>query len=93
MNDRKKLLMFKITFFIEYVGQAIAYCLLIPYLTNIGYSAMQRSAILSFGAVLGTVLQFYVGYLCDRNRTIKRYLNIMNVVFALCCVLLCHQCL
>ncbi|MBO4218551.1 MAG: MFS transporter [Erysipelotrichaceae bacterium] len=88
MNDRKKLLMFKITFFIEYVGQAIAYCLLIPYLTNIGYSAMQRSAILSFGAVLGTVLQFYVGYLCDRNRTIKRYLNIMNVVFALCCVLL-----
>ncbi len=88
MNEKKKLLMFKLTFFVEYVGQAVAYCLLIPYLTNIGYSAMQRSAILSFGAVLGTALQFYVGYLCDRNRTIKRYLNIMNVFFALSCALL-----
>ena len=88
MSDKKKLLMFRLTFFIEYVGQAIAYCLLIPYLTNIGYTAMQRSAILSFGAVLGTALQFYVGYLCDRNRTIKRYLNIMNVFFAFSCVLL-----
>ena len=88
MNDKKKLLMFRITFFIEYVAQAIAYCLLIPYLTNIGYSAMQRSYILSFGAIMGTALQFFIGYLCDRNRTIKRYLNIMNVLFVGCVVLL-----
>ncbi len=88
MNDKKKLLMFKITFFIEYVAQAVAYCLLIPYLTNIGYSAIQRSFILSFGAIMGTALQFFIGYLCDRNRTIKRYLNIMNVLFVGCVVLL-----
>ena len=81
MKFRKEYL-FCITYFFTYVAQAISYCQLISFLSYLGYSATQRGFMFALGAIVGMVAEFYIGYLCDKNKTIKRYVFIIYPVYA-----------
>ena len=81
MKFRKEYL-FCITYFFTYVAQAISYCQLISFLSYLGYSATQRGFMFALGAIVGIVAEFYIGYLCDKNKTIKRYVFIIYPVYA-----------
>lgn len=83
VSDRKKLALFSLTNLLTYIAEGIGYCLLITYLIKIGYSATQRSIMFSFGALLSMVVQFLVGYLCDKNKTIRRYVIYGYIVYSI----------
>ena len=69
-------------YFLSYLSQSFAYCLLFTYLTSIGYTATERSIMFAIGAMFGMAVQFYIGYLCDKNHTVKKYVYITHIIFA-----------
>ncbi len=73
---------------LSYVAQALGYCLMITYLASIGYSATDRSIMFTVSAIVGIVLQFYIGYLCDKKHTIKRYLYATHIAYCVAAILL-----
>ena len=79
---------FLVLHFLSYLTQAFSYCLLITFLASIGYSATDRSWMFAISAAGGILLQFYIGYLCDKNRTIKRYTLTTNVLYCLITVVI-----
>lgn len=81
MKDKNKFLLFCANFFVVYVGLGITYCMMISYLISLNYSAGERSYMYAFGAILGMGAQFVLGYLCDKNKTIKRYAYILMIVY------------
>lgn len=83
MNDQKKIIMFSITNLLNYIAEGVGYCMLIAYLIAIGYTATQRSIMFSFGALLSMVVQFLVGYLCDKNKTVRRYVIYGYIVYSI----------
>lgn len=46
---------------------------MIPYLSKLGYSVLERGWILAGNAVISIVGQFLFGYLCDRFKSIRRF--------------------
>jgi predicted MFS family arabinose efflux permease len=83
VNDRKKIIMFAITNLLAYIAEGLGYCMLISYLITIGYTATQRSIMVSFGALLSMFFQFMVGYLCDKNKTIRRYVIYGYIIYSI----------
>ncbi|MGN1399635.1 MAG: MFS transporter [Erysipelotrichaceae bacterium] len=81
MKYRREYL-FCVTYFFTYIAQAISYCQLVSYLTSLGYSASQRGYMFALGAIVGMAAEFYIGYLCDKNKTIKRYVFIIYPIYA-----------
>ena len=73
---------------LSYVAQGLGYCLLITFLASVGYSATDRSIMFTISAVFGIASQFYIGYLCEKHHTIKRYVFITHIIYALAAVAL-----
>lgn len=46
---------------------------MIPYLTKLGYSVVERGWILAGNAIISIIGQFLFGYLCDRYQKIRRF--------------------
>ena len=88
MDYKNKKLMFSITNFLSYIAEGVGYCMLITYLISIGYTATQRSMMISFGALLSIFFQFLVGYLCDKNKTIRRYIIYSYIVYSIVVIVL-----
>jgi predicted MFS family arabinose efflux permease len=80
--------MFSITNLLAYIAEGVGYCMLITYLISIGYTATQRSIMLSFGALLSIFFQFLTGYLCDKNKTIRRYFIYSHIIYSIFVLLL-----
>lgn len=70
-----------ILYFIVFSGLALTFTQIIPYLTYIGYSPIERGIILSGSAIVAIIGQFTVGYLCDKYNTTKRFYNIVTVLY------------
>lgn len=68
-------------YFMMFFTEAISYCLLIAFLTSLGYSALERSIFFVCDALFGMIVQVLFGYLCDRYLTIKRYYYIGMVIY------------
>lgn len=81
---KEKILLFKFAamMFVCYIGYAFTYTLLIPFLTTLGYGAVERGFLFSFGAVLTIIGQFFFGYLCDKFKTDKKVFILTSVLFA-----------
>lgn len=75
MEEKEKQHWFCVIYFLTYLAQAFSFCLMVTYLISLGYSATERSIMFAFGAITGIIVQFVFGYLCDKNKTIKRYIN------------------
>ncbi len=83
MSNRKILLNQITLYFVVFIGLAFTYTQVIPFLTYVGYTPIERGMILSAIAVVAIVGQFYVGYLCDKYNTIKKFYNILTVVYVI----------
>ncbi len=88
MQEKKREQLFRITYFLLYLALSFSFCLLMPFLISLGYTATERGVMLAFGAIAGMVVQFWIGYLCDKNKTIKKYTHYVYFLYALITVLL-----
>lgn len=81
MKLEKRNYIFTVIYFMVYFGQAFSYCLLITYMTNIGYTATQRGIFFMGEALAGTVMSVISGYLCDRYNRIKPFWYMSLVMY------------
>lgn len=83
MSNRKILLNQVILYLFVFAGLALTYTQIIPFLTFIGYTPIERGIILSTIAVVAIFGQFFVGYLCDKYNTVKRFYNILSILYVI----------
>lgn len=93
MNNILKMHQYKfISFYIvSYMCFGIVMSNLTPFLSNLGYSAMERGALLSMYAFTTILFQLLFGVLSDRFQTIKKITIISLMIFAISSVLLYFQ--
>lgn len=72
-KERRLTIRFVAVFLIAYMGYTIPYTLLIPFMTEAGYTPTQRGLILAGMSLVGIFGQFLFGFLCDRYRTVKKF--------------------
>lgn len=53
---------------------------MIPFLTSVGYSVLQRGYILAMNAVIAIAGQFLAGYLCDKLRQMKKIFFVFYLI-------------
>lgn len=63
---------FSLLIFFAFATSAMLSTQFVPFLTEMGYSPMQRGSILSSYAILGMLSQMLFGYLSDKSGSIKR---------------------
>lgn len=70
---------FSLLIFFAFATSAMLSTQFVPFLTEMGYSPMQRGSILSSYAILGMLSQMLFGYLSDKSGSIKHpmYFSIM----------------
>lgn len=93
MNKDTKIHQFKfISFYIvSYMSFGIVMSNFTPFLSKLGYSAMERGALLSMYAITTIVFQLIFGILSDRFQTIKKITILSLMIFAISSVLLYFQ--
>ncbi len=64
---------------------------MIPFLTSIGYSLIQRGYLLAMNAVVAIFAQFLFGYLCDKYTKIKPFFALAYVLLLVSSVLMLWQ--
>ncbi|PRR83725.1 hypothetical protein [Clostridium vincentii] len=69
-------------FVIIYIFAALILTSFVPYLTGIGYNALERGILLSTYAVVGIFLQIIFGFLSDKYHTIKRFTIIALIMLS-----------
>lgn len=71
---------FSLLIFFAFATSAMLSTQFVPFLTEMGYSPMQRGSILSSYAILGMLSQMLFGYLSDKSGSIKRpmYFSIVS---------------
>lgn len=83
MTNRSILLNQVLLYFIVFVGLAFTYTQMIPYLTFIGYSPIERGIIFSSIALVAIFGQFIIGYLCDKFNTTKNFFYLVSVAYVI----------
>lgn len=73
MKKQRAILLTSGYYLISFAAYAFGNTQHIPYLTQLGYSPLERSIILSGIAVVGIFLQLFIGFLSDKYRTVKRF--------------------
>lgn len=71
---KNKTVLFSILYLITYIAYGFSASQIIPYLTTLGFDAMQRGVIISVSSIVAIVLQIVIGYLSDRFKTIKKFM-------------------
>lgn len=75
-----KVKMFYGQYFFYYFAFATLSVNMIPFLKEVGYSSTQRGVFFAVSAVIGILLQFIIGFLCDKYKIVKK----MCIVLQLC---------
>lgn len=70
-------------FTVGYISYTVPYVLLVPYLTNIGYSGSEQGIIIACGSLFGMVGQMIFGFLCDKFRSVKKFVYLVTICLAL----------
>jgi len=76
---RKQIYLYAIIF----LGLSMTNTQIIPFLTHVGYSPVERGLILSSIAIVAIVGQVVTGYLCDKYSTIKKFYHGLLFLFIL----------
>ena len=78
-------------YFFANIFYVFPYVFLQPFLGELGYDVVERGVLLSSCAVVAIISQFFVGYLCDRYRTNKKFYIAIVAVLMFAAVLLYSQ--
>ena len=74
MDDKQKRFIYVcIFYFLSYSSMPFIYGYIQTFLTEMGHTVMERSYVISIGAITAIVLQFFVGYLCDRYQSNRKF--------------------
>lgn len=79
----KNMIMLFVLYFMSFLAYALPYGYMQTFLAYVGYDVLERGMILSGCAIVTIVLQFFVGYLCDKFKTDKVFYNVFLVLFAI----------
>lgn len=79
-QSKKSMIKMMVVFGLTYLSLALPYVLAYQYMASLGLSATQQGMVMTAGAVLGLVLQFAFGFLCDRFASIKKFVLFGNVI-------------
>lgn len=71
---------FSILMFVMFFSHALLFTQMIPYLTILGYSAVERGYIIAAYATFSMMGQIIFGYLSDRFGTIKKFVLFLTVI-------------
>ena len=69
-------------YIISYLGFAFGTVQIVPYLTSIGYSPVERGILISSIAIITIIVQLIFGYLSDKYKTVKKLFVLVMIVFA-----------
>lgn len=82
MNHLKQYYPYIAIYFISYISFSFQSTNFTPFMSSIGYDAMERGAILSGIAVVSLIIQFTVGILSDKLQTVKNIVVMGLISFA-----------
>lgn len=80
IEARKKYWLYALNLF-AFIGISMMNTQMIPYLSSLGYSVVERGYILAMNAVIAIAGQFLFGYVCDRFKRIKPFFFIAYIMF------------
>ena len=78
----KSILMMMAVFGVTYVSYTVPYVVLVPYLTSLGYTGTEQGIITATGSLFWMVMTMIFGYLCDKFRTIKKFVYLSAALLA-----------
>lgn len=82
---------FILCYFFSYLSFGIVMSNFTPFLSRLGYDAMERGILLSGYAITTIVFQLLFGILSDRYQTMKKIILLSLGIFALSSIFLFHQ--
>lgn len=82
-SQRTNVIRLCVFYFISYVAFVIPYGYMQTFLEYVGYDVVERGIILSGTAVVAIVTQFFIGYLCDKYHTDKKFFQLSLIVFVI----------
>jgi MFS family permease len=87
----KNVVLMAIQYFFANIFYVFPFVFLQPFLKFLGYSVIESGVLLSSCAIVAIVSQFFVGYLCDKYKTNKKFYILTIVLVILAAVLLYSQ--
>ena len=87
----KNVLLMSLQYFCANIFYVFPFVFLQPFLEYIGYNVIERGILLSSCAIVAIVSQFFIGYLCDKYKTNKKFYIFTVVFVVLSAVLLYSQ--
>lgn len=81
-GQRKQLITFIGMYIISYLAFAFGTVQIVPYLTSIGYSPVERGILISSIAIVTILVQLIFGYLSDKYKTVKKLFIVIMMIFA-----------
>lgn len=69
-------------YIISYLAFAFGSVQIVPYLTSVGYSPVERGILISSIAIVTILVQLIFGYLSDKYKTVKKLFIVILIVFA-----------
>ena len=82
-SQKKNVAMLCLFYFLSYVAFVLPYGYMQTFLEYVGYDVVERGIILSGTAVVAIITQFFIGYLCDKYKTDKKFFNLCLIIFVL----------
>lgn len=82
-SQKKNVVMLCLFYFLSYIAFVLPYGYMQTFLEYVGYDVVERGIILSGTAVVAIITQFFIGYLCDKYKTDKKFFNLCLIVFVL----------
>lgn len=79
---KKTLYTFIGVYIVSYLAFAFGTVQIVPYLTSIGYSPVERGILISSIAIVTIVVQLVFGYLSDKYKTVKKLFIAIMIIFA-----------
>lgn len=70
-------------YLISFFSFVMATSYLQTYLDYLGYSVLERGILLSGSAIVAIVGQFFIGYLCDKYQSDKKFYNLSVILYVL----------
>lgn len=76
-------------YYLQYLFNYFAFATLsvnmIPFLKQLGFSSTQRGLLFAISAVFGIVLQFVIGYVCDKYKILKLVYITFEIIMLISC--------
>lgn len=82
MKAKRDAAIFSVIYILSYAAYAIGITQFVPYLTEIGYSPVERGILISSISIVTIIIQVIFGYLSDKLKTVKKLFILIFLLFS-----------